>query len=448
MRKYFNRLMKKERESPDENIGWASFSFLDIVSGFRSGGDVNGGASEDSLYPNRHAGWHLPPQNIDKENGYVRSSVRYFIKYAVQKAPQSLTVWTETLVTKVLIDDGNTATGVEYMKGANLYKASPLHKNHGSNKRAVYAKREIIISGGAFNTPQLLMLSGIGDPHQLKNWDIPVKSGLVGVGKNLQDHQEISLNLQMQYPHKDLAECRNSANPLENPCFVAYAEKHTGPYAASGAIFGISTKTSKELEEPNVYILGAVAMFYGYHQGYSIEAGNSTDKVSFVMLKGHTKNNNGYVQLRSSDPTDVPDINFLFWSDGDDDIRDNAKQLKWMRKQFEQGPLNKQYVKKELLPGLNANVEEYVRHNSWGHHACCTAKMGSKDDPLAVLDNQLRVYGIQGLRVVDASIFPKIPGFFVTVPIEMVSEKAADMIIEQANKESDRCTLRSSEYTV
>ncbi|KAK9764662.1 hypothetical protein K7432_007648 [Basidiobolus ranarum] len=460
MRKYYNRLKKNHREQSDENVGWASFSYLDILLAIKypdlqlmtlfknaitsmlptPGGDVNRGAAHESFYPNKQPGWHLPPQNIDQENGYVRTSTRDFIKSVARQVPQFLTIWTETLATKVLFDNNNDAIGVEYMKGAYLYKASPRHKeNSRKSVQTVYSKREVILAGGAFNTPQLLMLSGIGDPEELKKWHIPIRSALPGVGKNLQDHMEISLNLQMNSPHQLLKGCKFVADPLVDPCYATYINERSGPYTSTGVIFGLNTKTSSTLEEPDVYIFGAVGMFHGYYQGYSVEATNTTDKVSIIMLKAHTNNNNGYVRLRNSDPTDVPDINFLYWSDGNKDIDANAKQLKWMRRQFNGGLINRLFVNQELLPGVEADVEEYVRYNSWGHHACCTAKIGAKNDPSAVLDSELKVYGVNRLRVVDASIFPKIPGFFVTIPIEMVSEKSADMVIAQAKKEVNIC---------
>src|SRR5690606_29536426 len=159
---------------------------------------------------------------------------------------------------------------------------------------------------------------------------------------------------------------------------------------------------------------------------------------TWAILKAHA-NNKGHVTLRSSDPRDVPDINFNYFpkdsdgSDGEKDLDSVVEGVETVRNILEYcGDL----VDEEILPGANVSsrdeIRQFIKDQAWGHHASCTCKMGPQSDKMAVVDSRFRVYGTTNLRIVDASIFPKIPGFFIVSAIYMISEKASEIIIEDA----------------
>jgi choline dehydrogenase len=143
------------------------------------------------------------------------------------------------------------------------------------------------------------------------------------------------------------------------------------------------------------------------------------------------------VTLRTADPRDPPNVNFRYFEEGNDatgeDLAAVAAGVEYIRRITRKiGPR----VRREVFPGPDvrtpAEVEEFVRANAWGHHACGSCKMGPATDPLAVVDSRFRVHGTKGLRVVDASVFPAIPGFFIVTPIYMISEKATDVLLADA----------------
>ncbi len=156
-------------------------------------------------------------------------------------------------------------------------------------------------------------------------------------------------------------------------------------------------------------------------------------------MKAHTNNTAGRVSLQSADPTDTPRIEFRYFDEGNDTTGDDLDAVaagvdfvRDMNRRLSAAGL----VKDELVPGpaydTPDKLREFIRNEAWGHHASCTNKIGSDADDSAVLDSRFRVRGVQNLRVVDASVFPKIPGYFIVSAIYMISEKAAETIAEDA----------------
>jgi choline dehydrogenase len=188
--------------------------------------------------------------------------------------------------------------------------------------------------------------------------------------------------------------------------------------------------------DPDVLITGAPANFPGYYPGYSVNGTLDAKHWSWITLKAHSRNRAGTVTLASADPRDMPIINFNSFdsTDGAKDLRAVVEGMKLSRKMFQfVNPVAGSFD--EVWPGpwvTDDSLDEFIRNEAWGHHASCTCPIGPDSDPMAVLDSKFRVRGIEGLRVVDASIFPKIPGFYIAAPIYMISEKAADMIINDA----------------
>lgn len=155
------------------------------------------------------------------------------------------------------------------------------------------------------------------------------------------------------------------------------------------------------------------------------------------MLKGHTRNNAGTVTLRSTDPRDPPSIDFRsFTVGGAADLQAVTEGLEWARHATDSVvPLDGDFA--ETWPGRaavasSAQLQSYTRDEAWGHHASCTCPIGADGDPKAVLDADFRVRGVAGLRVVDASVFPKIPGFYIAQPTYLIAEKASEAIIRAA----------------
>jgi choline dehydrogenase len=385
-------------------------------------------------------------------NDYHRNSAREFIldtanaKNADGSRRYHLDVSLNTLVTKVRFDTSVTsprAIGVDILSGPSLYSADP--RSSGSNpgvSGTVNVSREVIISAGAFNTPQLLKLSGIGPANELQQHNVPVIVDAPGVGANLQDRYETSLAGKASSDFSLTSDC-TFLHSMPDPCYDQWVNNALakGVYGSNGLSIGIVKKSSVAEGDPDLFIAGAPANFFGYFPGYSNFSTADKKHWVWVVLKAHSRNNAGTVTLRSTDPRDTPLINFNSFDDGvtagaanEKDLQAVAEGMEFARTIFKKLiPLDGSF--KEVWPGKEVKgdaMNDWIKDEAWGHHACCTAKIGADDDKSAVLDSKFRVKGVQGLRVVDASVFPKIPGFYIAVPTYMVSEKAAEVILDDA----------------
>jgi choline dehydrogenase len=368
----------------------------------------------------------------------VRAGTREHIRDAEQRMPKKLKVQLNALATRVLLE-GNRAVGIEFLEGKHLYRADPEAGTHGPGTlRQVHARREVILAGGAFNTPQLLMLSGIGDPRELAQHKITTNIKLRGVGKNLQDRLEIGVVHQLPV-HNEFAILKNAEFEPSDRDFAEWRNGH-GLYATNGFVAAMLKRSNLGQPDPDLFIFGIPARFSGYKPGYS-SWGKKKNFFSWVILKGHTKNRAGRVQLKSRDPRDPPIINLNYFDPATPDVGEDAHAvaagIEFVRKITGRTAS----LLRERIPGRHvqtrAQLTKFVRDHAWGHHACGTCKIGADDDGEAVLDTRFRVRDTQGLRVVDASIFPKIPGLFILSAIYMAAEKAADVIIADA-REIDR----------
>jgi choline dehydrogenase len=355
-----------------------------------------------------------------------------------------------TLVTKVRFTENGTtpvAVGVDFLDGQSLYRADPRSASASpTDSGSVNATREVILSAGAFNTPQLLKLSGIGPAAELQKFNIPVVVDLPGVGNNLQDRYETTLVGETSTDFVITSQC-TFMRTLPDPCLEQWISGGSpaakGTYATNGIAIAIVRSSSvAEDNTPDILVSGAPAYFTGYFPNYSNVALNDARHWAWIVLKAHSRNNAGTVQLRSTDPRDMPIINFNSFDTGvtADDAWEKDLQAVYEAMQFSRQafadliPLDGGFT--EVWPGPNvtteAEMKNFIQDEAWGHHASCTCPIGADDDPMAVLDSSFRVRGVQGLRVVDASVFPKIPGFYIALPIYMISEKAADVIIQDA----------------
>jgi len=370
-----------------------------------------------------------------------RNGTRELILKTMAKHP-NLVLRTDSLATQVLFQPGTTrAIGIEYLTGKNLYKADPNASSAGAagaKKSVATARREVILAGGAFNTPQLLMLSGIGAKAELQKLGLPVKLDLPGVGKNLQDRYEVGVQLRLKDPISILKDCTWGAPG--DPCLATWesGDRSGSIYASNGVVIAVIKRSDKSKVDPDLVLFGVPGKFTGYAPGWAKRALQS-DTFTWAVLKGHTKNTAGTVSLRSKDPLDTPLINFKYFDEGNDaakeDLEATLRGLKIARAINNRLPA-RLVTKVEETPGPNFKTDdqlrEFIKNEAWGHHASCSNKMGPRSDPTAVVDSKFKVHGTQGLRVVDASVFPKIPGLFIVVPIYMAAEKASEDILADA----------------
>ncbi|GJN80681.1 choline dehydrogenase protein [Purpureocillium lilacinum] len=357
-----------------------------------------------------------------------------------------LTVRFDSLVTRVLIDGDRKASGVEFLEGNMLYKADPRVQKNGTKnagkRRTVKARREVIIAGGTFNTPQILMLSGIGPAEHLKQFNIPVVADLPGVGGNLQDHYEVPVIQEFPNNFTLFDGCIVDKDKV-SPCYEQWRDNGTGPWTTLGfpQILLYTTSVAPRGER-DIIMYSFPDAIRGHLPPYTDwpKFKEGANKYTFTVAESHSRNRAGTVRLTSSDPRDMPEIDFKYFTDGaDDDIQGLVDGVNFARKIFDSVPGVNGTGSKEWFPGRNVSsvedLREFVKYEAYGHHPTGTAAIGGEGDALAVLDSRFRVRGVKGLRVVDASVFPEVPGTFPLIAIFMVSEKASDVILQDAKKE-------------
>ncbi|EFQ33759.1 GMC oxidoreductase [Colletotrichum graminicola M1.001] len=387
---------------------------------------------------------------LSMDENYSRSSPRGFVLDVARATNKDgskkykLDIALNTLVTKVNFDTTGSkpkATGVDYLVGKSLYRADPRATNDDNGiPGTVFASREVIVSGGAFNTPQILKLSGVGPAEELKSFGIPVVKDLPGVGGNMQDRYEVGIVGKAPTEFALLKKCKflNGTDPCYNDWKNNIGGPLKGSYTTNGIAFGYIKHSSVAEDEPDLFLGGVPAYFNGYFPSYSLHATQDLSIWTWLTLKARSRNNAGTVNLTSANPRDTPKITFHSLGEGiggDKDLQAVYEGMKYGIQAFKNLiPLDGSFER--IWPPAEMTSEEdlkqFARDEAWGHHASCTAPIGADDDPMAVLDSKFRVRGVDGLRVVDASIFPKIPGMYIVAAIYQASEKAADVIIEAA----------------
>jgi choline dehydrogenase len=363
-------------------------------------------------------------------SNHARTGSRERVLEIACKHPDRLRVELNALATRVLFDDNNRTIGVEYLKGERLYRAHARPSEEGGELRRLYASREVILAGGAFNTPQLLMLSGVGPRDVLKDHEIPIRVELPGVGSNLQDRYEVGVVNRMR---DDWALYKGVKFDTNDDQYQQWSKKRDGIYATNGAVLTMFNRSRHAETLPDLFCMALLAQFKGYFPGYSALFPQGLNYLTWVILKAHTRNRKGRVTLRSSDPRDTPRINFNYFEEGgDEDLEAVVEGIQFVR-QLTAKLENEDLIVTEEIPGRDCqsveDLKKFVRQNAWGHHASCTCAIGAVEDG-GVLDSNFRVHGTKGLRVVDASVFPRIPGFFIVSSIYMIGEKAADVILD------------------
>jgi choline dehydrogenase len=331
------------------------------------------------------------------------STAQAYLKPALGRA--NLTLQVRALTTRILFD-GNRAVGVEYAKGGHLH--------------TVRAEREVLLCGGAINSPQLLMLSGVGDGDVLGKLGIDVRAHLPGVGGNLQDHLEVYVQHACTQPIT-LYGATRPWNQLRIGLQWLLFGKGLG--ATNHFESGAFIRRNNNVRHPDL-------QYHFLPMAVSYDGRAAAEGHGFQAHVGPMRpTSRGRVALRSADPRQAPSIQFNYMaSEGDRQEMRDAVRL--TREIFAQ-PAFDRFRGVELAPGPgvlgDADIDAFVRaKGESAYHPSCTCKMGS--DELAVVDGETRVHGLDGLRVVDASIMPSIVSGNLNAPTIMLAEKAADMI--------------------
>ncbi len=341
-------------------------------------------------------------------NGRRESGVTAYLRDAMTRP--NLTVTTSALVTGLSFN-GDRCIGVAYEKDGASHVAR--------------AGREVILAGGVINSPQLLMLAGIGAADKLRALGIQVRADLPNVGENLQDHISAGIFYRRTKPGPVHAELR--ADRAAFNAFRAYAFG-TGPMSGFPNRYAAFVKSQADCEIPDLQLLfnagtmGAHPWFPGWKAPYQ-------DSFGCRAAVLHPKSR-GRVELASADPKQPLRIRQNFFSDADD-MATLRRGLRLVRDMIERKPFDA-FRGVEFAPGLNAQddatLDAYIRKTcSTVHHPLGTCRMGS--DEGAVVDPQLRVRGIDGLCVVDASTMPDLTGGNINAAVIMIAEKASDLIL-------------------
>ena len=345
---------------------------------------------------------------LTTNSGRRASTARAYLHPAMKTRP-NLTVLTKAQTTRILLD-GKRATGVEYLHNGAVVR--------------VRADREVVVCAGPYNSPQLLMLSGIGPADHLRSVGIEVVHDLKGVGENLQEHPNL---LNIYRANGKLGLARHLRLDRATLAVMRWALFGAGPFATAGTMANIFLRTRPELERPDVQI---IAMPIHQHAELWFPLLTKAPVYAFTARVGilHALSR-GWVRLRSSDPLHLPRIRLnLFAEAADMDAMVTAVRIS--RDIFSQSPM-RDLIAEELLPGksfqtdgeLAQAIRQQAEHR---HHAIGTCRMGT--DEYAVVDAQLRVIGLENLRVADASVMPTDPSGNTNVPTMMIGEKAADLL--------------------
>ena len=338
--------------------------------------------------------------------GRRQSAARAYVHPVLNR--KNLTVICKAKVHKILFE-GKRAVGVRYKKGFFT--------------RDVYCNKEVISCGGAINSPQLLQLSGIGNKEHLKSLGIETVHELKGVGENLQDHLEVYVQWAAKKPVSLYDSLKHRAKPKIG---LQWLFQRKGIGASNHFEAGGFIRSNEEVNYPNLqYHFLPLAIRY---DGKAPQEGHG-----FQLHVGPMNTDvRGSVKIKSANPDVYPEIKFNYLSTKQE-RKEWIEAIHCSRKLIEQSAFD-ELRGEELAPGKHVQSDEEIldfvaREGESAYHPSCTCKMGDKSDPMAVVDAELKVIGIEGLRVVDASVMPYVTNGNLYAPVMMIGEKAADMII-------------------
>lgn len=407
---YFRKAESREKGADDYRGGEGPLNVHTgdypnpLFDAFIEAGQQAGYAYTDDMNGYRQEG--VGPMDMTIKKGKRWNTAQAYLRPVLDRP--NLTAETGAMVQRILFD-GDTAVGVEYIQKGRTVR--------------VKANKEVIASGGAINSPQLLMLSGIGDEAHLKELGIEVVANRPGVGQNLQDHlelyvqqkctQPITLYKYQTQPHMTIAGVTWFLNHDKGACRTTHLE-------AGGFI-----RSEAGVRHPDIQ--------FHFLPSQVIDHGRTPPQVHAYQchVGPMRQTSRGYLKLRSTDPNEHPIIQPNLLST-DRDVWEMRQSVKLTREIMAQDAF-KEFRGEELEPGpdvqTDAEIDAWVRQNAdSAYHPSCTCKMGAADDPMAVVDSEARVYGVKNLRVVDASIMPSLVSGNLNAPTIMLAEKCADHI--------------------
>ncbi len=376
----------------------------DYYPAFLEAGQQAGFALSDDLNGAEPEGFGHFQMNV--ENGTRASTAHAYMKHVVDR--DWLTITDHAHVTRVIIEKGK-ATGVEYLRGGKTHLAR--------------AEAEIILSGGAFNTPQILMLSGIGPEDELAQHGIAVNTALAGVGQNLQDHPIL-------YP-KHLSKRKDSPiryQRLDRKGLVGlqWLLTRSGKGATNYMEGAALLRAGADSPYPDIEFQFC-PLVIDHSEGGALMTHGWSNSCGPVRVEG-----TGWVKLRSANPTEAPRIlcNFLS-TEYDTNMMHRAFEL---NREVMNQPAMRALMKDEIEPGFQvrtrAEVQAYIEeHVAGDYHPVGTCKIGADSDPMAVVDSALRVFGVDGLRIADASVMPVITNANTNSTSIMIGERAAGLLL-------------------
>ena len=346
------------------------------------------------------------PMQMNVDSGVRASASQAYLRPALGRG--NLTLLKNTQVRRIIFN-GKKAAGIEILSRKKT--------------RQVRLKHELILSAGSIGSPHLLQLSGIGPAATLENAGVEILHDLPGVGENLQDHLEVYFQYECKQPIS-----LNGKLDLFNKCLISLewllfkSGLGSTNHFEAGAF--IRSKAGQKWPDIQFHFLPAAMSYDGKisikGHGYQVHVGPNKPL------------SRGYVRVRSADPFEQPEIRFNYLQHKED-VENWRRVIRLTREIMEQ-PALEQYRGQEIQPGnrvqSDTEIDAWVKQNAESaYHPSCTCKMGGNDDPMAVLDPQCRVRGLQSLRVVDSSIFTTITNGNLNAPTIMAAEKAADMIL-------------------
>jgi 4-pyridoxate dehydrogenase len=378
-----------------------------LIEALAEAGAAAGHPSTEDYNGAQQEGFGKPQMTI--RDGRRCSAAVAYLRPALERA--NLKVEIDTLVARIVLNN-HRAIGVEYL--------------HDGERHIVHAEREVILAGGVVNSPQLLMLSGIGDPVALRVQGIAPRVPLPGVGRNLQDHIAVAITYRRKEPGPLHRKMRADRIVRE----IAKARLR-GRGIASSQPHGVMAflKTESALPMPDIQLLCSAAPLTAapYFRPF-VAPYEDSFACRTVLLRPDSR---GQITLTSRDPKQAPRIkqNFLAREKDWVTLRAGIKLARDIGRQTALAP----FVASEMGPGPNcrsdAEIDAYIRATAITvHHPLGTCKMGSDKNPDAVVDAECKVRGIEGLRVVDASIMPDLVGGNINAPVIMIAEKVADLI--------------------
>ena len=384
----------KLRRGPAKNPLFQAFFDAGVQAGYNKTPDVNGFRQEG-----------FGPFDSQIHNGRRVSASTAYLRPAMKR--KNLTVQTRAFVTEINYE-GRKATGVTYKK---------------NGKKHTVGAGEVILCGGAFNTPQLLQLSGIGDSEHLNSLGIETRVHLPGVGENFEDHLEVYV----QHASSKPVSQQPSLNKLKMPFIgLQWIFGRTGPASSNHFEGGGFVRSNDKVEYPNL-------MFHFLPLAVRYDGQKADTEHGFQVHIGPMySNSRGSLKIKSKDPFEKPKVVFNYLSTKEDE-QEWIEAIRIARKILAQ-PALKPFNDGEISPGPSVQTDEEIldwvkKDAETALHPSCSAKMGPASDPMAVVDPlTMKVHGMENLRVVDASAIPRTTNGNIHSPVLMLAEKAADII--------------------